>query len=70
MVSFTFSATNPVGDPALDNFTGKRTVTLRGIGPVEYGDFGEWDFEDAFYSRTVENFKITVIKIQFFDGTV
>lgn len=69
-VSFTFSATNPVGDPALDRFTGKRTVTLRGIGPVEYSDFGEWDFKDAFYSRTVESFKITVIKIQFFDGTV
>ncbi len=69
-ISFTFSATNPVGDPALDKFTGKRSVTLRGIGPVEYGDFGEWDFEDAFYCRTVESIKISTIKIQFFDGTI
>jgi hypothetical protein len=66
---FTFTATNPVGDPVKDGITGKAEITVRGIGPIEYSAKGSYTFEDVFYSKVIETIKIKQIKIQFFDGS-
>jgi hypothetical protein len=67
---FTFTATNPVGDPVRDGITGKTEKTVRGIGPIEYSAKGSYTFENVFYSKVIETMKIKQIKIQFFDGSV
>lgn len=67
---FTVSGTNPVGDPVRDGRSGKFDVTVKGVGPIEYGKIGEYEFEDVFYSKIVDSMKVKQIKIQFFDGSI
>ncbi len=67
---FTFVAFNPVNDPIKDGISGKLEKTVQGIGPIEYGDRGTYNFEDVFYSNVIETMRVNQIKIQFFDGTV
>lgn len=67
---FTFNAFNPVDDPIRDGFKGGYDVTVRGIGPVEFGEKANWNFESVFYSKTIQTMRIKQLKIQFFDGTI
>jgi hypothetical protein len=67
---FTFKAYNPVDDPIKDGITGKYESTVRGIGPIDYGSKGVYNFESVFYSKVIETMRMTMIKIQFFDGSI
>jgi len=66
---FTFRAYNPVDDPVKDGISGKIEITTKGIGPIEYGDKADYNFDNVFYSKVITKMKITAIKIQFFDGS-
>lgn len=66
----TFQAFNAVDDIIRDGFTGKSETTVKGIGPIEYGDKGSYSFESVIYSKVINAMKVKQIKIQFFDGTV
>jgi hypothetical protein len=68
-ISFTIKAYNPVGDVVKDGITGATAKTVKGIGPIEYGDHGSYNFESVFYSNVIDKMQITQIKIQFFDGS-
>ena len=65
----TFTATNPVGDPVRDGISRATEKTVKGVGPIEYGDHGSYQFESVFYSKVIESMQIKQIKLQFFDGT-
>jgi len=64
-----FRAFNPVDDPVKDGISGKLEKTVQGIGPIEYRSQASYNFESVFYSKVIGKMRITMIKIQFFDGT-
>lgn len=68
-ISFTIKAFNPVGDVVRDGISRATSKTVRGVGPIEYGDHGLYNFESVIYSSVIEKMQIIQIKIQFFDGT-
>ncbi len=63
-VWFTFHAYN-----AVDDMISGGIKTAKGIGPVEYGDYGSWSFDNVFFSKVIDHIRINQIKIQFFDGS-
>jgi len=69
-ISFAIRAYNDVDDLIKENITGKVEITLKGIGPIEYGSNAEYSFENAFLSKVIAKMEIKQIKIQFFDGTI
>lgn len=62
-------ALNPVGDPAVDRFTGSSRAVLKGVGPIEVGGVSAYNFDNAISSNVVDQILITQIKFQFFDGS-
>lgn len=67
-ISFTFQAFNAVDDPVKDGISGATLKSVKGIGPIGYGEKGSYKFESVFYSKIISTMRITQIKIQFFDG--
>jgi len=64
---FTIAGENPVKD--LVKSGGVFYKTLRGIGPVEPYNTGEWSFDYVWLTDIVEYIKIATIKVQYMDGT-
>jgi len=64
---FTVAGENPVGD-LVKTKTGYYK-TLKGIGPIEPNNIGEWSFDYVWLTDVVESMKITTIKIQYMDGS-
>ncbi len=48
---------------------GKRVEKVKGIGPIETGFSGTYNFDSVFHSRVVETMSIASITIQYMDGT-
>ncbi len=69
-ISFVISAYNDVDDIIREGITGKSEITLKGIGPIDYGATAEYSFDNAFYSQVIGKMKMKQIKIQFFDGSI
>lgn len=64
---FTVAGKNPVGD--LVNTKTGYYKTLKGIGPIEPNNIGEWSFDYVWLTDVVESMKISTIKIQYMDGS-
>jgi hypothetical protein len=62
-ITFNASAFNPVNDKV-----GFKSV--RGVGPIEPDESGDYEFDDMIYSKSAESISIDNIKIQYMDGTV
>lgn len=62
-ISFTVQAKNDVNDAV-----GSKTV--RGVGPIKYGDKGSYNFDDIIYSHSATKLNLLSIKIQYMDGTI
>ncbi|WP_430827246.1 energy transducer TonB [Chryseobacterium indologenes] len=64
---FTVAGVNAVGD--LVKTGGVYNKTLKGIGPTESKEFGQWSFDYVWLTDIVEYIKLSTIKIQYMDGT-
>ncbi|REC44428.1 energy transducer TonB [Chryseobacterium sp. 5_R23647] len=65
---FTVAGENAVGDLVkLPN--GTYYKTLKGIGPVENAQIGQWSYDYVWLTDVVEYLKVSTIKIQYMDGT-
>ncbi|NQX38781.1 hypothetical protein SAMN05421820_101816 [Pedobacter steynii] len=62
-VYITVTARNPVSDKI-------GTKTVRAIGPIKSGDYGDYSFENTFYSSTAKYLSLDAIKIQYMDGSI
>ena len=62
-VYITVTARNPVKDKI-------GTKTVRAIGPIKSGDYGDYSFENTFYSSTAKYLSLDAIKIQYMDGSI
>lgn len=60
---------NAVDDPVRDRITGATSKQLRGVGPIEPGDFGSYTFENFWFTDLVEWPRLTSLKVQYMDGT-
>lgn len=58
---------NAVNDPVIES--GKTSHTLKCIGPIVPGDSGTYNFEYVWFTDVVETAKLTLIKVQYMDGT-
>ena len=58
---------NAVNDPVIES--GKTSHTLKCIGPIDPGDSGTYNFEYVWFTDVVETAKLTLIKVQYMDGT-
>ncbi len=67
---FTLKAFNAVDDLIKNGISGASSVTVKGIGPIDYSDRATYNFESVFYSKVINSMMLSQIKIQFFDGTV
>lgn len=61
---------NAVGDPVVERTKGTSLMTLRGIGPIESMESGEYDFEYVWFTDLVETTKLKSVKVQYMDGTI
>lgn len=71
-VDFYFSLYNAVGDRCYLRYDKSYTGHVRGVGPVEPGSFGSWEWDRAthYTSADASEMKITKIVITFMDKTV
>ena len=58
---------NPVGDVVKQN--GKVTIQKKAVGPINANELVEYNFEYVWFTDIVEKFKLSSIKLQYFDGT-
>jgi hypothetical protein len=68
-ISFSLQAFNPVDDLVKDGFTGASTKIVKGVGPINYGESGSYEFESVLYSKVIETMKIKSLTLLFFDGS-
>lgn len=68
-ISFTVRGYNPVNDPVRAK-DGNYSYTLRGVGPLAPDESGTYEWDYVWFTDIVESAKITLIKIQYMDGTV
>lgn len=71
-ITFYMTFENPVGDPCYDRITRAREVSVRGIGPVEEGTTGYWEwseYEPVAYIRNADAANLKKILIEYMDGT-
>ncbi len=66
---FTFSGYNAVDDLIFDRIKGKSKITIKGIGPLNSGASGKYEYNYVWHSDLVQNVKINQIKVQFMDET-
>lgn len=45
------------------------TKTLTGVGPVEFGGIGSWNFESVLFSKSADKIILKQVKILYKDGT-
>lgn len=71
-VDFYFSLYNAVGDRCYLRFEKSYTGHVRGVGPVEPGSLGSWEWDRAthYTSADASEMKITKIVITYMDKTV
>lgn len=67
-VHFTFAPTNAVGDPV--DFLGQTRIRTKGIGPIAPLETASWNFEPYFANKTIDQMKISQIRLEYFDGTI
>jgi hypothetical protein len=48
---------------------GRKVEKVKGIGPIEPGGAGTYNFDSVFHSRVVNEMSITSVIIQYMDGT-
>lgn len=71
-VDFYFSLYNAVGDRCYLRYDKSYTGHVRGVGPVEPGSYGSWEWDRAthYTSADASEMKITKVVITFMDKTV
>lgn len=69
-IELTMTNYNAVGDVQRDDI-GRSTAKVTGIGPIEPGEGGRYDFDDVFWDDrdVIRKTKLTNVKILFTDGT-
>lgn len=69
-IEFTMTNYNAVGDVQRDDI-GRSSAKVTGIGPIEPGEGGRYDFDDVFWDDrdVIRKTKLTNVKILFTDGT-
>lgn len=67
-VTLTLVGLNPVKDP-VKNLRGQTNVSMRGVGPIEAGKFGAWEFDHVWHTNLVEYSRPVSMKIEYMDGT-
>ena len=66
---FSLVGLNPVGDKVYDAKRGS-TITVKGVGPINSKDTGEYEFSYVWFTDMVESVKITSVKVQYMDGSI
>lgn len=63
----TFEPKNPVDDIVV--FNGRKNKTLKCVGPINPNDFGNYKFDNVWYSSVIDRVSITSLKVEYFDNT-
>ena len=69
-ISFTVVGYNPVKDVVRGRPGKSPYITVRGVGPINPREGGEYDWEYLWFTDLVETHKISLVKIQYMDGSV
>ncbi len=69
-ISFTVIGYNPVKDVVRGRQGKSPYITVRGVGPIKPGEGGEYNWEYLWFTDLVQTHKITLIKLQYLDGSV
>lgn len=69
-ISFIVIGYNPVKDVVRGRQGKSPYITVRGVGPIKPGEGGEYDWEYLWFTDLVETHKISLIKLQYMDGSV
>lgn len=67
-VSFNVSGFNQVDDK-VPTYGGQYSKVLKGIGPIEIGGSGSWEFETIWSDSSFYSGKINSITVEYFDGS-
>lgn len=62
-------AYNAVNDPVKPFYGTGLLGSGKGVGPIEPGDKGSYEFESIWYSNTLDHCKLKSIKVQYMDGS-
>jgi hypothetical protein len=66
-IRFYIAAKDPVGGRI--SYLTRTVFPARGVGPITYMDYGQYTFEDVFYSKIVEEVYLVKIDVDYMDGT-
>jgi hypothetical protein len=69
-ISFTVVGYNSVKDTVRGRFGKTPYITVKGVGPINQWDGGEYNWEYMWFTDLVQTHKITQVKVQYFDGTI
>ena len=67
-ISFNVSGFNEVDD-RVPTYRGEYSRVLKGVGPVEIGASGAWEFETIWSDSSFYSGKINSITVEYFDGS-
>lgn len=68
-ITFTVSGYNAVDDKATDDISGRSSVQLRLVGPIDGNSFSGGTWDAAWYNYTTDYAKISQAKIEYMDVT-
>ena len=67
--TFNVYTVDAVGGPAICEIAHTANFSLRGTGPVLYGEYGSWLFETFCYSHNLANCRVNSLYIEYADGS-
>lgn len=67
---FYFKGYDAVDEIVEDDLKRIKTITTKGIGPIQPTETATYQYEYAWYTDIVETAKISQIKIQYMDGSI
>jgi hypothetical protein len=68
-ITFVFQGYNAVNDIVFDPLTGKNSVSIKGIGPIDNNESAGYEKNYAWHTDIVQDIKIKSIVIQYMDGS-
>lgn len=60
---------NAVNDRCFCSIRGCSDITLKGTGPIKYGDYQKYGWDNVWYDGDIEKYIPTSITIQYMDGS-
>lgn len=68
-ISFTGYPINAVNDRCYCSIRKHSNATLKGVGPIKYGDYKMYEWDNVWYNGDIKNYIPTLITIQYMNGS-